>query len=309
MTEGRGRILISGASGFIGSALVPHLDANGWEVTRLVRRVPRAEREISWDPARGRLDRSALEGFEAVVHLSGESLAAGRWSAQRKQTLWSSRIESTRLLSETLARASHKPRVLISTSAVGYYGDRGSDELDETSRAGEGFLPKLAQLWEAATDGARRAGIRVVHPRFGIVLASHGGALAQLLVPFQLGLGGPIGGGRAWWSWITLDDLMAALEFVVRDESIGGAVNFTAPGAVTQAEFARTLGHVLGRPALFPVPAVVLKAVFGQMAKEALLASARAVPRRLTRAGYVFQFPELETALRHVLRREGLPAS
>ena len=303
MTERPHRILICGASGFLGSALVPHLEGGGYEVTRLVRRAPQGEREIGWDPASGEIDAAALEGFDAAVNLSGESIGLGRWSTARKQRIWSSRIESTRLLCETLARVTRKPRTLISTSAVGYYGDRGDEELDETSSPGAGFLPRLTQLWEGAADAARHAGIRVVHPRFGIVLASDGGALAPMLTAFRVGLGGPIGDGRAWWSWIAIDEVVAALEFALAAESLEGPVNFVAPGPTTNAEFARTLGRVLGRPAFFAVPAFLLRACFGEMADEALLASARVAPRRLIQAGYVFQHPELESALRHVLGR------
>ena len=194
------RILITGASGFVGTAQAQHLEGAGHTVVRLVRRVPALPHEIRWDPSRGSLDPAALEGFEGVVHLSGEGIADERWTPARKQRLWSSRIESTRLLSETIARLDRRPRVLVSMSAVGYYGDRGDEELTESSSEGRGFLTRLARAWEQAAEPAQRGGVRVVHPRMGIVLGAHGGALAKMLTPFRLGVGGPIGNGRAWWS-------------------------------------------------------------------------------------------------------------
>src|SRR5438477_1934095 len=213
------RILISGASGFLGAALVPHLEARGHAVVRLVRRAPASPLEIAWDPARGGLQASDIEGFDALINLSGEGVAAGRWNKARKQRLWNSRIESTRLLSESIARLQRKPRVMISMSAVGFYGDRGNEELTETSRDGSSFLAKLARAWEQAADPARRAGVRVAHPRTGLVLDARGGALAEMLRPFRLGVGGPIGPGCAWWSWIALPDYLAAMELVLGRES------------------------------------------------------------------------------------------
>lgn len=291
------RLLISGASGFIGGALVPHLEGAGHDVSRLVRRVPEKPNDIRWDPARGSLDPALLEGFDGVVHLSGEGIADERWTPARKQRLWSSRIESTRLLSETLARLERRPRVLVSMSAVGFYGDRGDEELTESSAEGRGFLTRLARAWEQAAEPAQRGGIRVVHPRMGIVLGAQGGALAKMMTPFQFGVGGPIGNGRAWWSWIALEDAVAATDFVLRSDRLAGPVNFTAPHPVPNAEFARALGAALGRPSFFPVPAFVLRAMFGEMANEALLSSARAMPAALLGAGYTFRHPELESAL------------
>ncbi len=303
------RILISGASGFVGTALAQHLEGAGHTVARLVRRVPASPHEIRWDPARGSLDPAALEGFEGVVHLSGEGIAEERWTPARKQRLWSSRIESTRLLSETIARLDRRPRVLVSMSAVGYYGDRGDEELTEASSEGRGFLTRLARAWEQAAEPAQRGGVRVVHPRMGIVLGANGGALAKMLTPFRFGVGGPIGNGRAWWSWIALDDAVAAVEFVLRNDMLGGAVNFTGPHPVRNAEFARALGAALGRPAFFPVPALALRAMFGEMANEALLASARVLPARLLAAGYTFRHPHLESALGAAMGRAAVPAA
>jgi len=302
------RILISGASGFLGSALAAHLEGAGHEVTRLVRRPSASAHEIAWDPARGALDAAAVEGFDGVVNLSGERIA-GRWSKARKQRLWNSRVESTRLLSETLARLERRPNVLVSMSATGFYGDRGDEELTESSREGKGFLSRLARAWEQAADPARRAGVRIVHPRAGIVLAAHGGALARLLPPFRLGVGGPIGAGRAWWSWIALPDALAAFEFALRHETLSGPVNFVVPGPVRNAEFARALGRALSRPALLPVPAAALRLAFGELADEALLSSARVVPAKLLAAGHAFRFPRLDEALRDALGRPATAAA
>jgi len=243
------RILISGASGFLGASLAPHLEARGHAVSRLVRRASASPQEIEWDPARGGLQASAIEGFDALINLSGEGIAAGRWNKARKQRLWNSRIESTRLLSETITRLQRKPRVMISMSAVGYYGDRGNEELTETSRDGSSFLAKLARAWEQAADPARRAGVRVAHPRTGLVLDARGGALAEMLRPFRLGVGGPIGAGRAWWSWIALADYVAAMELVLGREALSGPVNFVSPVPVRNAEFARPLARVQRRRA------------------------------------------------------------
>lgn len=291
------RLLISGATGFIGAALVPHLVSAGHEVWRLVRRVPERPNDIRWDPARGSLDPASLEGFDGVVHLSGEGIADERWTPARKQRLWSSRIESTRLLSETLARLDRRPRVLVSMSAVGYYGDRGDEELTEASAEGRGFLTRLARAWEQAAEPAQRGGIRVVHPRMGIVLGAHGGALAKMLTPFQLGIGGPIGNGRAWWSWIALEDVSAGIDFVLQSDRVAGPVNFTAPNPVRNSDFARVLGAALGRPSFMPVPAFVLRALFGEMANEAMMSSARVMPAALLAAGYTFRHAQLESAL------------
>ena len=303
------RILISGASGFLGSALVPRLEAGGHAVTRLVRHPSTSAGEIAWDPARGGLVASAIEGFDGVVNLSGEAIADRRWSKARKQGLWNSRVESTRLLSETLARLERRPRVLVSMSAVGFYGDRGDEELTEASREGKGFLPQLAGAWEQAAEPARRSGVRVVHPRAGLVLAAHGGALARLLTPFRLGVGGPIGAGRAWWSWIALADAVAALEFALCHESLAGPVNLVAPIPVRNGEFARTLARTLSRPAVLPAPRALLRLMFGEMADEALLASARVLPAKLLAAGYAFRFPRLAEALRDVLGRPAIGAA
>ena len=295
------RILVSGASGLIGSALVPALESSGHEVLRLVRREPRHRTEIPWDPAGGDLEASRLTGLGAVVHLAGENIGASRWTEARKRAIRDSRIRGTELLSDRLARLDRPPQVMVSASAIGYYGDRGEESLDEASTAGRGFLAELARQWEAASRSAEARGVRVVHLRNGLVLTARGGVLARLLPIFRLGLGGPIGAGRAWWSWIAIDDLLDAIQFAIGDERLRGAVNGVAPQPLTNAEFTRTLGRVLGRPTWFRVPEVVLRLTFGEMAEQALLASARVFPGRLTQAGFSFRYPRLEAALRHLL--------
>jgi hypothetical protein len=296
------KILITGSSGLIGSAAVKSLTAAGNAVTRLVRhQPPPGEAAIPWEPAAGRLDPARLEGFDAVVHLAGESIARGRWTAKKMARIRSSRIQGTRLLSETLARLSDKPKVLACASAVGYYGDRGAEEVDETSPPGSGFLAAVCREWEAATQPAADAGIRVVQARLGVVLAAEGGALAKMLPAFRLGLGGRLGSGRQYMSWITLDDVLGAIAHVLATDALRGPVNLVAPQPVTNAEFARALARTLRRPALLPVPAFVLRAALGQMAVELLLSGARVVPRRLLDSGYRFCDPQLHAALRHLL--------
>jgi uncharacterized protein len=295
------RVLVSGARGLLGSALLPGLRALGLEPVALTRGAA-GPGEIGWDPARGRLEAAALEGFEAGVHLAGEPLAA-RWTPARKALIRDSRVAGTRLLAGRLAELERPPRVLVSVSAIGYYGDRGEEPLDEASPPGAGFLPGVCAEWEGAAAAAAARGIRVVHPRLGLVLTPRGGALARLLPVFRLGLGGPLGNGRAWWSWVALDDVLAVFARALADETLAGPVNVTAPGAVRTGDFARALGRALGRPALLPVPAAALRLLFGEMADGALLASAHVVPASLQAAGHEFRFPALGDALRHLLGR------
>ena len=297
------RVLVSGARGLIGSALLPMLRAEGHEITVLTRRASRPG-EVGWDPATGRLEAGALEGFDAIVHLAGEPIGV-RWTPARKQSIRASRVAGTRLLAERLAGLARPPRVLVSVSAIGWYGDRGEELLDETSPPGTGFLPWVCREWEAAALPAAARGIRVVHPRLGLVLTPLGGSLARMLPVYRLGLGGRLGNGRAWWSWVALDDVVAVFRRALADERLAGPLNVVTPGAVTGGAFARTLGRVLGRPALLPVPAVVLRVLFGEMADGALLSSARVVPARLRAVGHEFRFPELEGALRHLIDRSG----
>jgi uncharacterized protein len=303
------RILVSGASGFIGSALVPALAAAGHEVTRLVRprtrdAAPAADTR-PWDPASGRLDPAAVDGFDAVVHLAGENIASGWWTTARKRRIRESRVASTALLAETLARVPGPPRVLLSASAVGFYGSRGDERLTEASPPGAGFLAEVCRAWEAAAAPAARRGIRVVHPRFGIVLDPTGGPLARMLPPFRLGLGGRIGPGTQWMSWIVRDDAVAALLHLLARDDAAGPVNIVAPAPVTNREFTAALAGALHRPARIPVPAGPLRLVLGEMATELLLVSQRVTPDRLAAAGYAFRFDTVEPALRFLLARGG----
>ncbi len=260
------------------------------------------EPSVVWDPAMGVLDPTALEGFDAVVHLAGENIS-GRWTAKKKAEIRESRIQSTRLLSEELARLSRPPRVLVSASAVGYYGNRGDESLDESSGSGNDFLAEVCRDWEAATGPAAGKGIRVVCLRFGLVLSPKGGALARMLVPFKFGLGGPIGGGMQFMSWIALDDVTRIVEFALAEPALRGSVNAVAPNAVTNREFTKALGRALHRPTFFPLPAFAVKLLFGEMGETLLLMSQRVQPARLLEGGFSFQFPRLDSALLSVLRK------
>lgn len=302
-------ILVSGSHGLIGSALVPALAARGDRVVRLVRDPsPSSHDQIGWDPASGRIDVSALEGIDAVVHLAGESIAAGRWTAAKKARIRESRVRGTRTLADALARLSRKPDVLLGASATGYYGSRGEEILVEDSTPGVGFLADVCREWEAAAAPARDAGIRVVHVRSGVVLTPGGGALARLLPIFRLGLGGRLGTGRQFMPWITLDDEVGALLHALTRDDVHGAINLVSPSPVTNREFTASLARVLRRPAVCAVPAAVLRLTLGEVAGE-LLGSQRVHPARLLATAYGFRHPELEAALRHLLepRRAAAP--
>jgi hypothetical protein len=294
------KILVTGASGTVGSALVPFLTTSGHSVTRLVRAEPKPG-EVRWDPAAGQIDKAGLEGHDAVVHLAGESIA-GRWTATKKKKIRDSRVQGTRLLAGTLAGLARPPKVLACASALGYYGNRGEEKLREDSRAGSGFLADVCQEWEAAAEPARQKGIRVVHLRTGIVLSRTGGALTQMLLPFKLGVGGKVGSGKQYWSWIGVDDVVGVIHHALTTESVHGPVNTVAPNPVTNLEFTKTLGRVLGRPTIFPMPAFAARLALGEMADELLLASQRLDPAKLIASGYKFRYPELDGALRHLLR-------
>lgn len=306
MTRPR-RILIAGASGFLGGALAARLEAEGREVVRLVRPASRAgaardANAIAWDPARGILEPAALAGVDAAVNLAGATIA-GYWTAGRRRAIRESRVAATRLLASALARVTPTPRAFVSGSAVGIYGDRGDETLTERAGAGAGFLADVARGWEAAAAPAGMAGIRVTHPRLGIVLGRGGGALPPMLVPFRLGFGGRLGSGRQWWSWIGLDDALDALVRLLDDERLAGPINVAAPEPVTNGDFTRTLSRVLHRPAVLAIPAFALRLALGGFAEGGLLASARAVPERLLELGFRFRHPDLDSALRAVLAR------
>ena len=295
-------VVITGASGLLGRALAADLRAAGFQITRLVRH-DAAAGEISWDPDAGRLDPAALEGVNAVIHLSGESIAQ-RWTPGRMRRIWDSRARSTDLLARALSRLHRKPAVFISASAVGIYGDRRNELLTEDSAVATGsasFLASVCRVWEESTEPARAAGIRTVRLRIGIVLTPAGGALRLMLPPFRLGLGGRLGSGTQWMSWITLDDVLGAIRHVLQRPELHGPVNLVAPSPVTNDEFTRCLAGVLRRPAALPVPAAALRLVLGQMAEETVLAGQRVIPQRLRETGYSFRYPELEGALRHLL--------
>lgn len=300
--QGMLHVAVTGSHGLVGSSLVALLEGGGHRVTRLVRGQA-AEGEIAWDPLAGQLDPGALAGVDAVVHLAGENIASGRWTAERKQRILESRVAGTQTISRAMAAAEPRPRVLVSASAIGYYGDRGDELLDETSPPGDGFLADVVQQWEAATGPAAEAGIRVVPLRFGMILSPRGGALAKMLTPFRLGAGGVVGSGRQYWSWITLDDATGAILHALMHDELSGPTNAVSPNPVTNREFTRLLGRVLRRPTVFPMPAFAARLALGEMADELLLASARVVPKKLLDSGYSFRHPQLEPALRHLLGR------
>ncbi len=296
-------IAISGARGLLGSALAASLQADGHRVVRFVRGGISAGDEIGWDPEAGRIDAPALEGIDAVVHLAGEGIAGHRWSVAEKRRIMESRTKGTAVLAAAVASRERKPRVLVSASAIGYYGDRGDELLTEDSPPGEGFLAEVCTAWEAQTRPAIDAGVRTVIVRTGIVLARDGGALEQMLVPFRLGIGGRQGSGNQWMSWIAIDDEIAALRAAIDDERLRGPVNLTAPNPVTNADFARALGHVLHRPTVLPTPMLPLKLRYGgELVDSLLLASQRVTPARLDAVSFPFRYPVLEPALEAILR-------
>jgi uncharacterized protein (TIGR01777 family) len=295
-------VLVTGAHGLIGSALLPRLRAEGHRVVRLVRDEPEGSDDVRWDPAAGTIDATALEAVDAVVHLAGAGIGDRKWTPARKQLILDSRTQGTGLLARTLAGLTRRPQVLLSGSAVGYYGNRGPEELTEVSAPGDDFPARVCVAWEAATAPAEEAGIRVVHLRTGIVLAAHGGALQRMLLPFKLGLGGRIGAGEQYMSWIALDDHVGAICHLLTDESVAGAANLSAPNPVTNAEFTKALGAALHRPTALPTPLLPLKAVYGgELVEHLLVNGQRVLPRVLEQRGYDFAHPQLDDALRAVL--------
>jgi uncharacterized protein (TIGR01777 family) len=296
------KILVSGSHGLVGKALTHSLTDDGHEVVRLVRRERNfGSPEIEWYPDQGRIDATHVEGINAVVHLAGDNIAAGRWTTQKKQIIRESRVQGTSLLSNTLASLSRPPSVFISASAIGFYGNRGDESLSEESPPGNDFLAKVCVDWEAATKSAVEKGIRTVHARFGVILDAREGALAKMLPPFRVGIGGKVGDGKQWMSWIALSDVIGGLKFLLEDKSIAGPVNFVAPNPVTNAEFTSTLGRVLSRPTIFPMPAFAARLAFGEMADALLLSSQRVDPSVLEDNGFMFSWPTLEPALKHIL--------
>ena len=295
------KIVVTGTSGLVGSALVESLRRGGHEVLRLLRHPSGDPDTAVWDPRAGTIDMAALRDVEGAVHLAGAPIAAKRWTRQTKRDILQSRVQGTRTLSEALARLPHPPRVLVSASGVGYYGSCGDEVVNEDRPAGSGFLAEVAQQWEQATAPASAVGIRVVTMRLGVVLSTAGGALPRMCLPFRFGAGGPVGNGQQYMSWITLDDVVAAVQALLAIDSLAGPINMVAPTPVTSREFARTLGRVLHRPSRLPLPALAVRLMMGEMGEELLLASTRAIPDKLSAAGYTFQQPALEEALRHVL--------
>ena len=294
------KLLISGSSGMIGQRLLELADVAEHECIMLVRRQSKAENERSWDPESGMLDPGVFDGIDAVVHLAGDNIGSGRWTAAKKRRIRDSRVMGTKLLAERMALANGQP-ALVCASAIGFYGDRGDEKLTEDSPAGTGFLADVCKEWEAAADAARDAGLRVVHNRLGIVLSSQGGALASMLTPFRMGVGGNMGSGRQYWSWIELDDAANAFLYAAENATLTGPVNVVAPQPATNAEFTKVLGSVLHRPTIFPMPAFMARLVLGEMAEALILSSARVLPGILQERHFEYRNPTLEEALRAAL--------
>ena len=297
------RVVVTGSTGLVGTRLVAELESAGAKVIRAVRRRVRDDQgELSWDPAKAEIDATKFEGVDAVVHLAGENIAGHRWTAAFKREIRDSRLNGTELVSKAIARAANRPRTLVSASAIGYYGNRGDELLTESAAPAGDFLGEVCRQWEAACRPARDAGVRVVNTRIGVILSPDGGALTKMLTPFKLGLGGRIGDGRQYMSWVALDDVVGAIVFALANAHLAGPANLVAPQPVTNREFTKTLGRVLGRPTIFPMPAFAARLALGEMADALLLSSTRVAPRALDEAGYQFKYPELEPALRHLLR-------
>ena len=297
------KVAITGSSGLIGSSLVSFLSTKDVVVSKILRENPKDD-DISWKPEGGDWDSAFTGGIDGIVHLAGENIASGKWTKKKKEKIRKSRIEGTKRLCEHILKLPTPPSVFVCASAIGFYGDRGVEFLNEGSSRGSGFLPDVCLDWEEATDTISKAGIRVVNVRFGIVLSKDGGALAKMLIPFKVGMGGKVGSGRQYMSWVAMDDVTGAIYHALVTDSLKGPVNVTAPNPVTNKEFTNTLGEVLNRPAVMPMPAFAARLAFGEMANDLLLASTKVAPKRLSDSGYEFQYPELEPALKHVLGTE-----
>jgi uncharacterized protein len=291
------KVLIAGASGLVGSALIPVLETEGVEVTRLVRSTARAG-EIGWHPNQDEIDAGQLESFDAIINFAGENIAAGRWTDDQKKKIHDSRVNGTHLLAEAIAKLKKPPAVFLCASATGIYGDRGDETLDEQSESGGGFLAGVCREWEEATEPAIQASVRTVNLRFGPILAREGGMLAKLLTPFKMGMGGKVGSGKQYISWVAIDDAVEAIKLALQNESLRGPLNIVSPSPVTNEVFTKTLGHVLSRPTALAMPAFAVRLAFGEMADEMLLVSQRVIPKKLNDAGYEFQQPDLEGAFR-----------
>jgi uncharacterized protein len=296
------RIIVTGPTGLVGRRLVAELENSGAHVIRGVRRPARGDGEMYWNADAGEIESGKLEGADAVVHLAGENVAGRRWNDAFKKKLLDSRVKGTKLFADAIAHATNKPRTFLCASAIGYYGNRGDQVLTESASPGDDFLADVCKQWEAACEPARKAGVRVVNGRIGVVLSPEGGALAKMLIPFKLCAGGVIGSGRQYISWIALDDLARAMTFILADHNIAGPVNLVAPNAVANSEFTAALGRTLSRPTVLPMPAALARLLVGEMADATLLSSTRVAPQVLTEAGFRFQYPTLEPALRHLLR-------
>jgi len=297
------KVLITGSSGLVGSALTDFFVANGDEVIRLLRRSARADSPV-WDPENGEIDLAGVRDIAAVVHLAGDNLAEGRWNDRKKNSILNSRVKGTKLLSEYFAATEHKPNVIVSASAVGYYGNRGEERVDESSEPGKGFLADVCRQWEEATASAVDVGIRVANLRLDLILSAGGGALKKMLLPFRIGLGGVIGSGKQYMSWVSIDDVIGTIQHIIANEALCGPVNLVSPNSVSNREFTKTLGQVLNRPTIFPMPAFAARIAFGEMTDELLLSSTRVIPKKLMDSGYEFRHPELGGAFEHFLNME-----